>query len=75
MNNMGALGLNDTLNRSTYVQATGISNCVAMAAGDGSILAMRSDGLVFACGYIGPGLVGDGSPVTRSTFVEIYLPN
>jgi len=69
-NSYGQLGDNTTTNRSTYIQATGISNAVAVAGGVDHSIALRSDGLVFACGRNGDGRLGDNSSTSRSAYVQ-----
>jgi alpha-tubulin suppressor-like RCC1 family protein len=56
--------------RSTFIQASGISNAIAVAMGVNHSVALRSDGMVFACGYNKYGEVGNGFTFTsHSTFV------
>jgi alpha-tubulin suppressor-like RCC1 family protein len=69
----GALGEGALFARSTYVQAAGISNVIAIA-NNGSILgvhALRADGLVFGVGYNQQGGIGDGTTLNRSTYVQV----
>jgi alpha-tubulin suppressor-like RCC1 family protein len=54
----------------TFVQATGISNAIAMAAGWYMSVALRSDGLVFAAGQNMYGQLGNNSTVNKLTFVQ-----
>lgn len=68
---VGQLGTNSGNSALTYVQATGISNAIAIDAGwQGSVLALRGDGLVFACGNGASSMLGTGSSTNRSTFVQ-----
>jgi alpha-tubulin suppressor-like RCC1 family protein len=69
----GGLGNGTSLNHNTYVQSTGISNAIAIAASPyvNSVYALRSDGLVFACGYNWVGTLGDGTTINRSTYVQV----
>jgi alpha-tubulin suppressor-like RCC1 family protein len=67
----GGLGINSTLSRSTYVQVTGISNAVAVAAGASDALALRADGLVFAVGRNSFGGLGINSTAHQSTYVQV----
>lgn len=71
-NNYGQLGINNVASRLTYVQATGISNAVSIATGGlGHVLALRSDGQVFACGYGSAGVLGAGISGNKSTYVQV----
>ena len=69
----GQLGDNTTIDKSAFIQASGISNIVAISAGiEGShTLALRSDGLLFACGFNGSGQLGDNSTANKSTFGQM----
>lgn len=70
-NTNGALGLNDTLNRSFPVQIGTLSNWAdASTIGDAS-LAIKTDGTLWAWGNNSQGQLGDGSLVTRSSPVQI----
>jgi alpha-tubulin suppressor-like RCC1 family protein len=64
-------GYNAGFYRSSFVQCTGISNGVLLAAPtSGHTLVLRNDGLVFGCGYNGWPVLGDGTTEGRSTFVQ-----
>ena len=69
-NDYGQLGDNTTVSKRTFVQATGISNAVAIACCARYTIAIRSDGNVFACGYNSQGQLGDNTVVGKSTFVQ-----
>jgi alpha-tubulin suppressor-like RCC1 family protein len=56
---------------STPVQATGLSDVVAVAAGYGHSLALKSDGTVWAWGFNGHGQLGDGTTETRKTPFQV----
>jgi alpha-tubulin suppressor-like RCC1 family protein len=67
-NNLGQLGINSTTSKSTFLQATGISNAVAIAAGTNFTAALRADGFVFGSGqFLG---IGDGTVAGKSTFIQ-----
>ena len=67
-NNVGQLGLgnNDFANRSTPSQVPGLSNIVAIAAGQYHSLALRADGTVFAWGTNSAFQLGAPSNVAQS---------
>jgi alpha-tubulin suppressor-like RCC1 family protein len=50
----------------------GISNVIAVTTGNSFNLALRSDGLVFGCGYNSlHGVMGDNTQVNRSSFAQV----
>jgi len=49
------------------VQAVGLIDVAAFAAGDGHTLAVKNDGSVWAWGYNGSGQLGDGTNETPNT--------
>jgi alpha-tubulin suppressor-like RCC1 family protein len=53
------------------VQASGLDNVVAVAAGNGHTLALEEDGTLWACGDNSVGQLGDGTWVSRTAPVEI----
>jgi alpha-tubulin suppressor-like RCC1 family protein len=70
-NKWGQIGNNNSaLTFSAYVQAVGISNAVAVSAGEYHTVALRADGAVFSCGYNTQGGLGDNTTTSRSTFVQ-----
>jgi alpha-tubulin suppressor-like RCC1 family protein len=73
-NNIGQLGDNTAITRSTYVQATGISNAIAIAAGKYFTLTLRSDGRGFACGHNASGQLGDNSTSNARTYIQMTTP-
>jgi alpha-tubulin suppressor-like RCC1 family protein len=68
-NSVGQCGTGSTVARSTFVQAVGISDAIAVACGAHFSFAIRADGLLFAAGYNDSGQLGLGSTVNHSTFV------
>jgi alpha-tubulin suppressor-like RCC1 family protein len=70
-NDRGQLGVGDFNNRSLPVQVLGLSNIVAIAAGNQHSLALRSDGTVWAWGDNAYGQLGDGTTSTRTTPVQV----
>jgi alpha-tubulin suppressor-like RCC1 family protein len=71
INGSGQLGDGTTTQRTTPVVASGVSNVVAIAAGNLHSLALRNDGTVWAWGANSYGQVGDGtSGNTRLTPVQ-----
>jgi alpha-tubulin suppressor-like RCC1 family protein len=57
-------------NRSTFVQAVGLSHIVQIAAGQHHSLALRSDGTLWACGYGSGGQGGNGTTSNYASFVQ-----
>jgi len=57
--------------KSTYKQVTGISNAVAIASGGQYVLALRSDGKIFATGLNAYGQLGDSTVVAKSTYIQV----
>ena len=73
-NTNGQLGDNTVTSRLTFVQAIGISNAIAVAAGQYHSVALRSDGLVFTTGDNTEGALGINSTLGKSTFVQAINP-
>src|SRR5881628_2032757 len=55
----------------TPVQVSGLTSVVAVAAGWGHSVALKSDGTVWAWGYNGYGQLGDGTTTQRLTPVQV----
>jgi alpha-tubulin suppressor-like RCC1 family protein len=70
-NSTGGLGDGTTIDRSTFVLATGISNVIECSAGTNFCAAIRSDGLVYTTGDNGFGQLGDGTITAKSTFAAV----
>ncbi len=77
-NGCGQLGDNSTTQRNSPVAVVGLTGVVAIAAGgenDGFIrghsLALKADGTVWAWGCNNSGQLGDGSPTSRLTPVQV----
>jgi alpha-tubulin suppressor-like RCC1 family protein len=66
----GRLGDNTTINKSSFVQALGVSNAKAVTGGLNHTVVLRSDGLVFAAGHNIKGQLGDNTTVAKSSFVQ-----
>jgi alpha-tubulin suppressor-like RCC1 family protein len=56
---------------STPIQVPGLGDVVAVAAGYGHSLALKSDGTVWAWGFNGHGQLGDGTTETRKTPFQV----
>jgi alpha-tubulin suppressor-like RCC1 family protein len=63
-------GLSNT-NAPTPVQVTGITDAIAVAAGESHTCAVRSNGTVSCWGYNGDGQLGNGTTTSSSTPVEV----
>ena len=69
-NDFGMLGDGTTTRRHAPVQTQGLTNVIAIAAGDTHSLALRGDGTVWAWGDNGNGAIGDGTDTQRLTPVQ-----
>jgi alpha-tubulin suppressor-like RCC1 family protein len=80
-NTYGQLGNNTTTNSPTPVQVLGangmghIGAVTAIAAGNGSDLALQSDGAVWAWGYNGDGELGNNTTTNSLTPVQVLGKN
>ncbi len=71
---LGALGDNSTSGQATTPQqVSGVSNAIAIAAGNQFSLVLKSDGTMMAWGSNGVGQLGDGTQTNRLT--PIAVPN
>lgn len=70
-NTFGQLGDGTGTDRLDPVQVVGLTNIVAIAAGDYHSLALRSDGTVWAWGDNFYGQLGDGTPTGRIAPVQV----
>ncbi|HBI25862.1 TPA: hypothetical protein DDX30_03695 [Candidatus Wolfebacteria bacterium] len=77
VNTSGQLGDGSTTQRTTPVQVKGVggtgflTGVIAIAAGQSSSLALKSDGTVWAWGSNTNGQLGDGSLIQRTTPVQV----
>ena len=70
-NGNGELGDGTTVNRSTPVQVSSISNIIAIACGYGHTMALKADGTVWAWGLNDEGQLGDGTTTNRTIPVQV----
>jgi alpha-tubulin suppressor-like RCC1 family protein len=71
-NGNGELGDGTTTNRTSPVQASGLTGMSAIACGGGHSLAVKgADGTVWAWGYNSDGQLGDGTTTNRSKPVQV----
>ncbi|WP_409343983.1 RCC1 domain-containing protein [Paenibacillus sp. MBLB4367] len=70
-NAYGQLGDGSTVNRSSAVKVSGLSNMTQIASGYYHNLALKSDGTVWSWGYNNSGQLGDNSLVNRATPAQI----
>lgn len=68
----GQLGDGTNMNTTVPVQVSGISDIVAIEAGYGHSLFLKSDGTVWACGGNSNGQLGDSSTTNRNAPVQVY---
>jgi alpha-tubulin suppressor-like RCC1 family protein len=74
-NGYGSLGDGSWDPRSTPVQVSGLTDVVAVAAGEYHAMAITSTGALFAWGLNGNGQVGDGNTTNRNAPVQSTLTN
>lgn len=72
-NGSGQLGLNNLTTYSTPVQVPGLTDVIAVAAGNAHTLALTSGGLVYVWGSNFYGQVGDNSTTNRLAPVQSSL--
>lgn len=65
LNDVGQLGLGDTVTRLSPVAVAGLSDVVAIAAGGAHALALQRDGRLFAWGLNASGQLGNGDNADR----------
>ena len=70
-NAQGALGLGDTINRSSPVQVGAGTTWLAASVGQANVLAIKTDGTLWAWGTNGEGELGLGDITTRSSPVQV----
>ncbi|HWA27858.1 MAG TPA: LamG-like jellyroll fold domain-containing protein [Lacunisphaera sp.] len=70
-NSMGQLGDGTTVPRLAPAQVSGLTNVVAVAAGNSHSVALKSDGTVWTWGSNSSGQLGDGTTTQRTTPVQI----
>ncbi len=71
LNNKGQLGDGTTTNSAAHVTVFGLTNVIAVAAGNEHSLALLSDGTVRAWGSNNNGQLGDGTTTDRLTPVPV----
>jgi len=71
-NNFGQLGLNDTTNRLTPVQISGLTSATAVKGGTFHTAVLLADGTVRTFGSGGSGRLGVNDTTDRSTPVQVF---
>jgi alpha-tubulin suppressor-like RCC1 family protein len=74
LNHAGALGNGTTTNSNVPVPVSGVTNAMAIAAGDEHACALISGGAIQCWGQNGDGELGNGSTVNSSTPVTVTGP-
>jgi alpha-tubulin suppressor-like RCC1 family protein len=67
-------GAPSSTNQVTFAQVPNLDSVVAVAAGDGHILALKSDGTVWAWGYNPYGQLGDGTVDDKAAPIRVSFP-
>ncbi|MBI5237580.1 MAG: putative Ig domain-containing protein, partial [Deltaproteobacteria bacterium] len=70
-NNYGQLGDGATIDRTTPVQVSGLTNVTAIAGGAEHTIVLKNDGTVWAWGRNIYGQLGDGTTIDRTTPVQV----
>lgn len=71
LNSVGQLGDGTTINRTTPVRVSGLTNAMGIAAGGFHSVARTRDGRVWTWGYNGCGQLGDGTTTGRLSPVPV----
>jgi hypothetical protein len=71
LNSVGQLGDGTTINRTTPVRVSGLTNVTGIAAGGFHSVARTRDGRVWTWGYNGSGQLGDGTTTGRLSPVPV----
>ncbi|MBI4947670.1 MAG: VCBS repeat-containing protein [Bacteroidetes bacterium] len=71
-NLFGQLGDGTTINKTTPVQVSGLTDIVAVATGWNYSIALKNDGTVWAWGDNFFGALGDGTNIERHTPVQVH---
>jgi alpha-tubulin suppressor-like RCC1 family protein len=72
LNSNGQLGDGTTIDRTAPVQVSGLSDVLSVSAAESNYsLALKSNGTVFAWGWNGYGVLGDGTSTERHTPVQV----
>jgi len=67
----GQLGDGTASDRTSPVQMSGLTNVLALAAGEGHTLILRTDGTVYSTGRNDSGQLGDGTTTARDTAAQV----
>jgi len=67
----GALGLGDTISRSSPTQVGSLSDWSKVASQENATLLVKTNGTLWACGYNQYGVLGLGNTINRSSPVQV----
>jgi alpha-tubulin suppressor-like RCC1 family protein len=70
-NTLGALGLNDAINRSSPVQISADTDWSTVSGGTNDMVALKTDGTLWVWGYNANGEAGQDNTITYSSPVQI----
>lgn len=70
-NNIGGLGIGDTIHRSSPIQVGVLTNWLSVSAGTYGSSAIKTDNTLWSWGYNTGGRLGDGTIISKSSPVQV----